>query len=317
MFMTRSIALTVLACLLVPAAVLAEPGKIFNKPAPEIDPDSLIFVRTPDALGAYKAQVRISEKGEALFFETLNFDVEPLELIEAPQGPFMSEKDIAQPVMRGVQLMALQPDARVWLLERAAAGADIQVEIRLDDEIVFTGHFLDIVAGSDQLRQSFFRPIETEGRFIDLRTTVSNKFCIDDCYDDLAQCEEDFCYWEPDQYMCDIGCEEEFDECIALNPPPCTPPTCTPAVISTDSSTSLISSQYQGLSCLRDYTYQTHSVYYQAYYNTYLTTNRELRRNADCTTQWVTTSTTYSYNYCYRRTSFTCSGAFFFPSCYY
>ncbi len=37
--------------------------------------------------------------------------------------------------------------------------------------------------------------------------------CIDDCAYDYGECQVDFCYWDYDPYMCDVGCELEFDEC--------------------------------------------------------------------------------------------------------
>ncbi|MEM7049848.1 MAG: hypothetical protein AAF604_09315 [Acidobacteriota bacterium] len=38
--------------------------------------------------------------------------------------------------------------------------------------------------------------------------------CEDDCARDYADCQVDFCYWDYDAYMCNTGCDLEFDDCL-------------------------------------------------------------------------------------------------------
>ncbi len=38
--------------------------------------------------------------------------------------------------------------------------------------------------------------------------------CEEYCYLDYEDCQVDFCYWDYDPYMCNIGCDDELDQCL-------------------------------------------------------------------------------------------------------
>lgn len=38
--------------------------------------------------------------------------------------------------------------------------------------------------------------------------------CQSTCYDQRDDCYETYCYWNYDQYMCETGCEQQYQECL-------------------------------------------------------------------------------------------------------
>ncbi|MEM8997705.1 MAG: hypothetical protein AAGF23_23180, partial [Acidobacteriota bacterium] len=304
-----SIVSAVSLCLLVAAAAQAQPTKE-NVGAAAADAQlninweataQLVLVPLTAAqldAGAHEAQVRIHEKSQPLFFERVTFDV---------PSKAAGLQARATPAPLGLQILAHHREERAWLLERLTEGVDLGVEIRIGDFVLYDGSFGDLVAQSDKFREGPIRPVEGAIKVADLRERPPLKLCVDDCYDDYAECQVDFCYWDYDEYMCNEGCDMELDACLAVADPVCPTPTCTPGVITTDTDTVLIGSQYVGWACMRDIFFPNGSVYYQLVNLTYQVTTRELRRNADCSTQWVTVGTSTTTTSCQQRTGISCS----------
>jgi hypothetical protein len=42
--------------------------------------------------------------------------------------------------------------------------------------------------------------------------------CADYCYERRDDCLETFCYWKYDPYMCNEGCESQYQDCLASCP---------------------------------------------------------------------------------------------------
>ncbi|MEM9557713.1 MAG: hypothetical protein AAGC60_25870 [Acidobacteriota bacterium] len=273
---------------------------------------NLVFIELPgDGAAPSEAQVRIAHRDEPLFFESVRF---------APAAPQLGS---AVPTRRAMQLMAYQPEERAWLLDalRGAKADDAdayRLEVLVDEQPLIDGALADVVRASDLLRQNTFMPLESTSRFADLRSALPTKHCVDDCYEENSRCEEDFCYWDYDEYMCYEGCEIELDECLVDADPVCTPPpppTCTPGVVRTETDTVLTNSQYVGLDCLQSVFYPFDGTLHYRYYLTFQTTTTEIRRRADCTTYSVVTGVTYSNSYCYSNSYAPCGYAFIWPSC--
>lgn len=317
-----STVLLVSLCLLTSAAALAQPSQEdFSSTGIEtLDIDweatrQLIFLPLGDislAPEAHEVRIRIHEQGQPVFFERVSFDLAPEKI--APEG----RSDLVS-LPLGLEILSHHREERAWLLERLEKGAELSVEIHLGDALLFDGLFADLVAQSDQFRDGPLRPVGTTAKLADLRPqTRPLKFCVDDCYDDHSECQEDFCYWDYDEYMCNEGCDLELDDCLTYADPVCEPPTCTPGVITTDTDTVLIGSQNVGLACMKDifdFTYPYGSVYYNLYNLTYRTTTRELRRAADCSTTWVTISSSTFTQSCQQYTSIPCSFGWVSPAC--
>ncbi len=316
----RHIFLVMSLCLCIPVVVLAQPTVETVSPSAieNLDVDwqatgELVFLPLTQELepGSHEAQIRIHDGDQPLFFERLGFTIGAAESRSANRSSKVG--------VSALQLLAYQPEERSWLLEALKGGADIGVEIRLGKEVVFKGSLTDVVATSDKLRDGLMVPVQATPKFADLRSEAPafKVLCEEDCYDDYSDCQVDFCYWDYDEYMCNEGCDIELDECLEDAVPVCPTPTCTPGVISTSTSTALISSQYQGQSCMRDvYTFNS-SVYYYRYALTYQVTTTELRRNADCSTTLVVTGVSTFSTTCNQRTSFTCNFGFLYPSCHF
>lgn len=315
-----STACVISLCLLTAFAAQAQPTKEALSASADVQAleinweatQQLIFVplaKMSLAAGSHEAQVRIHDQGQPLFFERVTFDV-------AAQKLSLESRAAVAPL--GLQILSYHREERAWLIERLAQGAELGVEIQLNDGLYFEGSFGDLITMSDEFRNGPIQPVEGTVKFADVRAQFpAQKLCVDDCYDDHSECEVDFCYWDYDEYMCNEGCDIELDECLAIADPVCPTPTCTPSVITTDTDTVLISSQSVGWACMRDIFSSDFnaSVYYNLINLTYQVTTRELRRNADCSTTWVTTGTsTYTVS-CQQRTGFTCSFGWVYPSC--
>ncbi|MEM9557714.1 MAG: hypothetical protein AAGC60_25875 [Acidobacteriota bacterium] len=271
---------------------------------------NLVFIELPsEGLAPAEAQVRIAHRDEPLFFEGLRF---------APAAVQLSG---AATERRALQLMAYQPEERAELLDAlrktpADEARAYRIAVVVDGQPLIDGSLIDIVRASDTLRQDAFMPLESTSDFADLRPALPTKLCRDDCYDDYADCRQEFCYWEYNQYMCDTGCREWRDECLAIADPTCTPPpppTCTPGVVRTETDTVLTNSQFAGLECLQSF--WNEGTLHTLYYLTYQTTTTEIRRRADCTTYSVVTGVSYSNTYCYNNSFAPCGFAFLYPFC--
>ncbi|MEM1181729.1 MAG: hypothetical protein AAGM22_25520 [Acidobacteriota bacterium] len=303
-------------CLLVASAVYAQPSAedLAGTSYEQMDINweetrQLLFVPLAKAqldAGSHEAQVRIHQLGQPLFFERVQFDV------AGEKAGFAARA--TTPL--GLQVLSHHREERAWLIERATAGAELTVEIRLGDFILFDGAFTKLMAQSDAFREGPVVPVGGEVKVADLRERAPLKLCVDDCYDDYSECQVDFCYWDYDEFMCNEGCDQELDACLAIADPVCPTPTCTPSVITTDTDSVLISSQFVGTACFNDvFNPFGGSVVYNLINLTYQVTTRELRRNADCSTTWVTVGVTTTTQACQQRTGIPCSFGFGFPAC--
>lgn len=128
--------------------------------------------------------------------------------------------------------------------------------------------------------------------------------CPQDCGGSCSICGNGYCGPQESCSTCSADC----GAC----------PSC-PTSLGTENRVNLTNSQYQGLSCLKDVFNPSASTYYNRYYNTYYHYQVERIRECDgsITENVVPGSGYYSYNTCYQRTSFSCSFAFIYPSCWY
>ena len=56
--------------------------------------------------------------------------------------------------------------------------------------------------------------IFTPGDVTGLETVYPSLVCQNHCEYDLGECEEDFCYWDYNEYMCYEGCEADYLDCL-------------------------------------------------------------------------------------------------------
>lgn len=322
----RLTVLCLMAALVVPAASLAElPFEELRGAELSVDIDwegsrNLLFYGLPKnrvVPGTNELQVRVSKDKTPLFFESVVFEgtLDRSQLPPAPRGDKAFTPDFSK---RGVELFSLHTEELTALFEDVRQGGDIQVSLQLNGETVFEGRLRRLMKGSDSLRAGSFIAMPITSSLKDLRPVAEaqgfDKVSCDDCDSDYADCQVDFCYWDYDEYMCNTGCDLEYDACSAM----CTndPPSCTPATLSTSTSNQLISSVFNNYSvCVASYNPYAWDTLYDLYYLTYRQTTTETRRLADCSIQQVNVGTSYFSVYCYQYTGRYCSFGSGAPSC--